>query len=42
MKFVEFHPGQLITAGPYQVNEAEILSFAHKWDLRNYRIRLLP
>ena len=32
MKFAEFHPGQVIEAGPYQVTEAEVLQFATAYD----------
>lgn len=32
MKFAEFHVGQLIEAGPYQVEEDEIIEFASAWD----------
>ncbi|MEJ8823163.1 MaoC family dehydratase [Variovorax humicola] len=32
MKFAEFHVGQLIEAGPHQVTEEEVLSFARSWD----------
>ena len=32
MKFAEFHPGQVIEAGPHVVDEAEILAFARAWD----------
>lgn len=32
MKFVEFTPGLVIEAGPYQVSEAEILQFANQYD----------
>ena len=32
MKFADFHPGQLIEAGPYAVSEAEVLQFASAYD----------
>ena len=32
MKFAEFHAGQVIEAGPYQVTEAEVLEFARAYD----------
>jgi acyl dehydratase len=32
MKFAEFHPGQVLEAGPYAVTEAEVLDFARQWD----------
>lgn len=32
MKFADFHPGQLIEAGPYGVREQELLQFARDWD----------
>jgi len=32
MKFAEFHVGQLIEAGPFQVTEEEVLAFARAWD----------
>ncbi|MBS0314383.1 MAG: MaoC family dehydratase [Proteobacteria bacterium] len=32
MKFAEFHVGQVIEAGPYEVREREILAFARQWD----------
>ena len=32
MKFAEFHQGQIIEAGPYQVTEAEVLQFATAYD----------
>ncbi|CAM3843901.1 MaoC family dehydratase [Roseateles saccharophilus] len=32
MKFAEFQAGQVITAGPYAVGEADILAFARQWD----------
>jgi len=32
MKFVEFHAGQVIEAGPYRLDEAELLQFARTYD----------
>ncbi len=32
MRFDEFHAGQVIEAGPYAVNEAEVLAFATAYD----------
>jgi len=32
MKFAEFHPGQQIEAGPYEVSRAEIIDFATRYD----------
>jgi len=32
MKFAEFHAGQVITAGPYLVSEAEVMAFARAYD----------
>lgn len=32
MKFNEFEAGQIITAGPYEVSEAEIIDFARDYD----------
>jgi acyl dehydratase len=32
MKFSEFQPGLVITAGPYEVTEAEVLQFAKAYD----------
>lgn len=32
MKFAEFHPDQVIEAGPYAVTEAEVLQFATAYD----------
>ena len=32
MKFAQFHAGQVIEAGPYEVSEAEILQFARAYD----------
>lgn len=32
MRFAEFSPGQCITAGPYEVGEAELLQFATAYD----------
>ncbi len=32
MKFAEFHPGQVIEAGPYPMSEAELLQFANAYD----------
>jgi acyl dehydratase len=32
MKFQDFHPDQIIEAGPYVLTEAELLSFAQAWD----------
>lgn len=32
MRFAEFHPGQVITAGPVTVSEADILRFAREHD----------
>lgn len=32
MKFNEFHPGQVIHAGPCTATEAEILDYAGRWD----------
>ena len=32
MKYAEFHVGQIITAGPYLVSEAEVIAFATAYD----------
>ena len=32
MKFAEFHVGQVLNAGPYEVSEAEVLDFSKQWD----------
>jgi acyl dehydratase len=32
MKFAEFHVGQVIEAGPYELTETELLAFAKSWD----------
>ncbi|MEY4751651.1 MAG: hypothetical protein RIQ60_3865 [Pseudomonadota bacterium] len=32
MKFAEFHPGQVIEAGPYALTESEVLAFATVYD----------
>lgn len=32
MKFAEFHAGQVLDAGPYLLEEAELLDFARRWD----------
>ncbi len=32
MKFAEFHPGQVIEAGPYLLTEQELLAFATAYD----------
>jgi len=32
MKFAEFHSGQQIEAGPYEVTREEIIDFAHRYD----------
>ncbi|MDQ3060256.1 MAG: MaoC family dehydratase [Pseudomonadota bacterium] len=32
MKFADFYPGQVIHAGPYALNEAEVLQFATAYD----------
>lgn len=32
MKFAEFHAGQVLSAGPYTVHQAEVLDFAKQWD----------
>lgn len=32
MKFAEFHVGQVIEAGPYELTEPELLAFAKSWD----------
>jgi len=32
MRFIEFHAGQVIEAGPYLVTEAELLQFAKAYD----------
>ena len=32
MKFAEFYPGQQIEAGPYEIDEAEIVEFARRYD----------
>jgi acyl dehydratase len=34
MRFSEFAPGMVITAGLYEVSEAEVLQFAKDWDLQ--------
>lgn len=32
MRFAEFEPGQVLTHGPYLVNEDEIVEFANRYD----------
>jgi len=32
MKFADFHPGQIIEAGPHRVSEDELRGFARDWD----------
>lgn len=32
MKFVDFHPGQVLRHGPASLNTEEILAFANAWD----------
>ena len=32
MKFAEFHAGQALEAGPYHLNQTELLQFAQQWD----------
>jgi acyl dehydratase len=32
MKFADFHAGQIIEAGPYTPDEAEVMAFATQWD----------
>lgn len=32
MKFSEFHPGQVLEAGPLQITESDIVAFARQWD----------
>ncbi len=32
MRFAEFHAGQELSAGPYEVSEAEIIDFASRYD----------
>lgn len=32
MKFADFHPGQVIEAGPVEVTEADVVAFATVWD----------
>jgi len=32
MKFAEFHIGQQIEAGPYEISREEIIDFAHRFD----------
>jgi len=32
VKFADFHPGQRLEAGPYEINEAEIIEFARAYD----------
>jgi acyl dehydratase len=32
MRFAEFHAGQVLEAGPYEVSEAEIIEFASRYD----------
>jgi len=32
MKFADFHAGQVIEAGPYLLDEAELLAFARRYD----------
>ncbi len=32
MKFAEFHPGQVLDAGPFTLTEHELLGFAKDWD----------
>ena len=32
MKFADFRAGDVITAGPYELSEAELLAFANAWD----------
>ncbi len=32
MKFAQFEAGQIITAGPYEISQAEIIKFAQQYD----------
>jgi acyl dehydratase len=32
MKFAQFHPGQIITLGPWHLSESSLLDFAREWD----------
>lgn len=32
MKFADFHPGQIIEAGPVHVTEPDVVAFASAWD----------
>ena len=32
MKFAQFHAGQVIEAGPFELSEQDILDFAKRWD----------
>lgn len=32
MQFADFHPGQVIEAGPYLLTQEELVSFAKAWD----------
>jgi acyl dehydratase len=32
MKYAEFHTGQVIEAGPYELGEAELIDFAQRYD----------
>jgi acyl dehydratase len=38
MKFADFHVGQLIQAGPYEVSEDEIIEFASQFDPQWFHI----
>jgi len=38
MKFAEFHVGQQIEAGPYEVSHAEIIDFATRYDPQWFHI----
>jgi acyl dehydratase len=38
MKFADFHPGQVIEAGPYALSEAEVLQFATAYDPQWFHI----
>ncbi|MBL0419355.1 MaoC family dehydratase [Ramlibacter sp. AW1] len=32
MLFAEFHPGQRLEAGPFQIDQSQVLDFARDWD----------
>lgn len=38
MNYVDLHVGQVLTSGPYRVEESEIIAFARQWDCQPFHV----